>query len=69
MFQPMYWLPTILPPGVRVVVSTKSSDKDNMKELVEERKFTQIEVLPLNLADQKEMSEVSVCYELSDQPL
>jgi hypothetical protein len=40
-----------------------------MKELVEERKFTQIEVLPLNLADQKEMCEVSVFYELSDQPL
>ena len=64
MFQPMYWLPTILPSGVRVVVSTKSSDKDNMKELVEERKFTQIEVLPLSLTDQKEMSQVSVVYEL-----
>ncbi|CAG2215617.1 NPHP3 [Mytilus edulis] len=48
--------------GVRMVISTKSSDHENIKELVEERKFQQIEILPLTESEQKELSEELVVF-------
>ncbi|XP_052060988.1 TPR repeat-containing protein DDB_G0287407-like [Mytilus californianus] len=58
--KPLYWLPKNLPAGVRMVISTKSSDHENIKELVEEMKFQQIEILPLTEFEQKELSEKSL---------
>ncbi|XP_076111481.1 TPR repeat-containing protein DDB_G0287407-like isoform X2 [Mytilus galloprovincialis] len=58
--KPLYWLPKNLPAGVRMVISTKSSDHENIKELVEERKFQQIEILPLTESEQKDLSEKSL---------
>lgn len=59
----MYWLPVKLPPGVKVIISTKSSDTENIQELVKERQYTQIEIPDLNLESQKELCEVLYCID------
>lgn len=54
----MFWLPAKLPAGVKVIISTKSSDLENIKELVKERHFKQIEITELTHEYQKDLCQV-----------
>ncbi|XP_033125659.1 TPR repeat-containing protein DDB_G0287407-like isoform X2 [Anneissia japonica] len=52
----LYWLPTSLPDGAHYIVSTVSSDTENITELVEQKKFKMLTIAPLDAVLRKEIS-------------
>ncbi|XP_022080211.1 TPR repeat-containing protein DDB_G0287407-like [Acanthaster planci] len=53
----LYWLPKLLPDAAHLILSTVSSDTANIQELVEQRGFNQLEMVPLSEDLQSEITK------------
>ncbi len=58
-FQPLHWLPKTFPQGVHVIVSTCTSHKRSMKDLIDVRKSPKLLVAPLTTQLRNQMCAVS----------
>ena len=54
--QTLYWLPKLLPDTAHLVLSTVTEDWANIKELVEQREFDKLEMVPLTEDLQSEIT-------------